>query len=103
MHSLAAKAYWDQFDASPDFVVMFIPGDAFLSAAQDRLPDLHTQAMERRGIPGTPPRPFAPCEAAIYGWRAPRPTPSAHESAPPGAAPSPPPAPHGGTCAAARD
>ncbi len=81
MQALAAKAYWDQFAASPDFVVMFIPGDAFLSAAQDRLPDLHTQAMERRVIMVTPSSLFALCKAVIYGWRAQEQTVNAKEIA----------------------
>ena len=45
MTALSQKAYWDQFDASPDFVAMFVPGDGFLAAALDRLPDLMTEAM----------------------------------------------------------
>ncbi|MCC7267027.1 MAG: DNA recombination protein RmuC, partial [Caulobacteraceae bacterium] len=40
MTGLSAKAYWDQFDASPDFVAMFVPGDGFLAAALDRSPEL---------------------------------------------------------------
>ena len=66
---LSAKAYWDQFEASPDFVVMFVPGDSILAAALERAPNLMTEAMDKRVVIVTPSTLFALCKAVVYGWR----------------------------------
>jgi DNA recombination protein RmuC len=48
-NDLGRKGYWRQFDLSPDFVIMFIPGEHFLSAAAERAPDL-IEAAFRNGV-----------------------------------------------------
>src|SRR3546814_11822205 len=69
INALGAKAYQTQFEDTPDYVIMFVPGEHFLSAALDSAPDLWDYAFDRRVLIATPPNLIAIARTVAAVWR----------------------------------